>query len=77
MSKRVRKPIFKACRKCGGLVKLDVNVCPYCGSNSFSEDWSGMIIIRDPQRSLVASIINRKEKPGIYAIKVAGKVVMK
>jgi DNA-directed RNA polymerase subunit E" len=75
--RRTRKPIFKACKKCGGLVPLDAKSCPYCGSTSFTEDWEGMIIIIDPGKSLVAKMINRSDKPGVYAIKVGGKVVLK
>ena len=69
-----RKPPLKACRKCGSLVPLDAKRCPVCGSTEFTENWDGMIIVFDPENSEVARELNL-EKPGIYAIKVGGRVV--
>ena len=68
-----RKPRLKACRRCGALVPPSERVCPVCGSTEFSEDWEGMIIVIDPASELAREI--NIEKPGIYAIKVAGRVV--
>ena len=64
-----RKP-FKACRKCKALVDKDVGVCPICGSIDFTDEWEGVVIIIDPEKSLVAKMLGI-EKPGRYAIKVA------
>ncbi len=64
-----RKP-FKACRKCKALVDKDVEICPVCGSNDFTDEWEGVVIIIDPKKSLVAKMLGI-EKPGRYAIKVA------
>ncbi|MEB3773726.1 MAG: DNA-directed RNA polymerase, subunit E'' [Desulfurococcales archaeon] len=67
------KPKLKACRNCGALVPRDVNVCPVCGGTSFTEAWEGMIVILDE-----SSLLARKlgiSKPGMYALKVSGRVV--
>ncbi len=69
-----KKPRLKACRRCGALVPLEERVCPICGSTEFSEDWEGMVIIVDPEKSLLASEIGIT-RPGMYAIRVAGRVV--
>ncbi len=69
-----KKPRLKACRKCGALVPLEEKICPVCGSTEFSEDWEGMIIVIDPELSELAREIGI-EKPAIYAIKVAGRVI--
>lgn len=47
----------------------DVMKCPVCGNESFTENWSGMIIVIDPETSEVAKILNI-EKPGRYAIRL-------
>lgn len=60
---------FKACLKCRALVKPDEEKCPVCGSSEFTYEWSGIVIIVDPQRSDVARILNIK-MPGRYALKV-------
>lgn len=56
----------KACKQCGFLT--DEDVCPNCGSNSFSEKYKGVVVIFDVN-SRVAKELN-KEKPGKYALKV-------
>lgn len=57
----------KACSSChfisGG------NVCPRCKSSSLSDDFSGLVIIFDPEGSAIAKTMNIKEK-GRYALKV-------
>ncbi len=60
---------FKACTKCKYLVPHDVGRCPVCGSESFTENWSGMIIVVDIENSEVAKILGIKH-PGRYAIKI-------
>ncbi len=70
-----RKPPLKACLHCGALVFRDMDVCPVCGGNRFTDEWSGMVVIIDGEKSFVAKVMERK--PGIYAIKVAGKVVVR
>ena len=57
----------KACTNCHFLTKE--NVCPKCKSSSLSDDFSGLIVIFDPQASTIAKAMNIKEK-GRYALKV-------
>lgn len=59
---------LKACRKCHYLIEEDQPICPICGSNDFSEEWSGLIIILD-NNSETSRILNKKEL-GRYAIEV-------
>ena len=70
-----RRVRFLACKSCGALVNPESRVCPVCGSTQFSEAWEGMIIIIDKE-SVLAKNLNI-EKPGGYAIKVAGRVVQR
>ena len=57
----------KACRKCK--VVTTGKVCPNCKSTDLSPDWSGIILVFDPENSLVAKTleINTVNK---YALKV-------
>ncbi len=66
---RVRRKPLKACRKCRALVEREAEVCPMCGSRDFTDDWEGMVVIIDPEKSDVAKLLEIK-KPGKYAIKV-------
>ena len=66
--RRPSKP-FKACRRCKSLVPQDVQVCPVCGSRDFTEDWEGMIIVFDVEKSQMAKKLGIN-KPGKYAIKL-------
>lgn len=56
-----------ACRKCRALTTE--KACPVCGSTDLSENWSGMVIIIDPERSEVAKVIGAKVS-GKYALNV-------
>ncbi|MEB3862063.1 MAG: DNA-directed RNA polymerase, subunit E'' [Desulfurococcales archaeon] len=67
------KPRLKACRNCGALVPRDASVCPVCKSTSFTEDWEGMVIIISTDSVLASEL--EIEKPGMYAIKVSGRIV--
>ncbi len=58
----------KVCRKCKLIVDWNVQKCPNCGSEEFSEDWAGFILIVDAERSEIAKKKGLKE--GMYAIKV-------
>ncbi len=69
-----KKPRLKACRKCGALAPGDAKICPYCGASEFTTNWEGMIIILDPESSVLARELGI-EKPAMFAIKVAGRVV--
>lgn len=64
-----RKGVFKACKRCKALAPLDAAVCSVCGSAEFSEEWSGMVIIIDPEGSQIAKSLGIS-KPGRYAIKI-------
>jgi len=57
----------KACTNCHFMTKE--NVCPKCKSTSLSEDFSGIVIVFDPEGSAVAEAMKIKEK-GRYALKV-------
>jgi DNA-directed RNA polymerase subunit E" len=45
------------------------NVCPKCKTSSLSDDFSGILIVFDPEGSAIAKVMNIKEK-GRYALKV-------
>ncbi len=57
-----------ACRKCRTLT--NEKVCPNCGSSDFSNEWSGLVIVINPERSQVAKTLTIS-KPGRYALKVS------
>ena len=57
----------KACTNCHFITKE--NVCPKCRSTSLSEDFGGIVIMFDPENSVIAKTMNIKEK-GRYALKV-------
>jgi DNA-directed RNA polymerase subunit E" len=57
----------KACANCHFITKE--NVCPRCRSTTMSEDFGGVVIIFDPDKSAVAKAMKIKEK-GRYALKV-------
>ena len=59
--------VEKACRKCHYIT--EESICPNCRSTDLSEDFSGLVIIFDPERSIIAKTMNIKRK-GRYAIKV-------
>lgn len=57
----------KACSNCHFLTKE--NVCPRCKSPSLSDDFSGLVVVFEPEVSVIAKAMNIKEK-GRYALKV-------
>ena len=57
-----------ACRNCKAL--STGKVCPVCNSTDLSPDWSGLIVIFDTTRSMVAQALSIT-KPGRYALKVS------
>jgi DNA-directed RNA polymerase subunit E" len=59
--------IEKACVNCHFITKD--SICPKCRSNSFSEDFGGIVVMFDPKSSAIAKAMNIKEK-GRYALKV-------
>jgi DNA-directed RNA polymerase subunit E" len=57
----------KACVSCHFITKE--NICPKCKTSSLSDDFSGIVIVFDPENSAIAKAMNIKEK-GRYALKV-------
>jgi DNA-directed RNA polymerase subunit E" len=57
----------KACRKCK--VITTGKVCPNCKSTVLSADWSGIILVFDPEKSKVAKTLDINS-PNKYALKV-------
>ncbi|MEM1695285.1 MAG: transcription elongation factor subunit Spt4 [Desulfurococcaceae archaeon] len=69
MSTRSRSKPFKACRNCKYLVEKNVETCPSCGSKDFTDEWSGVILIIQPEDSEIAKVLELSRK-GRYAIKI-------
>ena len=67
-SRRAGKP-FKACTRCRLLVPREASVCPSCGSTTFTDAWTGVVIIIDVENSRLAKMLGI-EKPGRYALKL-------
>jgi len=59
--------VEKACEKCNRIV--EGNSCPVCGDSSLSDDWTGYVIILNPEDSQIASRMN-VDAPGRYALRV-------
>jgi DNA-directed RNA polymerase subunit E" len=57
----------KACPTCHFLTKE--NKCPKCRTSGLSDDFSGLVIVFEPESSAIAKAMNIKEK-GRYALKV-------
>jgi DNA-directed RNA polymerase subunit E" len=57
----------KACPICHLITRE--NICPKCKTASLSDDFSGLVIMFDPEGSAIAKAMNIKEK-GRYALKV-------
>ncbi|MCS3923045.1 transcription elongation factor subunit Spt4 [Methanosalsum natronophilum] len=55
------------CRECHRILKGQT--CPICGTGNLSSDWSGMVIIIDPQKSEIAKKMGIESKDR-YALKV-------
>src|SRR5208283_559802 len=62
-----KKKQGKVCRDCHRVV--DGENCVICGTTNLSDDWSGYLVIIDPENSDVAKRMNIK-LPGRYALKV-------
>ncbi len=69
MSRATSTRSFKACIRCKALLSQDTQKCPICGSVEFTNEWSGMVIVVDPEKSDVAKLLGIKT-PGRYALKV-------
>jgi len=56
-----------ACRECHRVTRDEV--CPACGSENLSDDWSGYVVIVEPDESEIAEKME-VELAGKYALKV-------
>ncbi len=63
-ARKGRKLPFKACTNCRFLVDYETVKCPNCGNTSFTDEWTGMIILVNPSKSEVASLLKIKSKEG-------------
>lgn len=51
------------------IIPDDAETCPNCGSTDFSNEWNGLIIVIDVDKSCMAKSLGLS-KPGMYAINV-------
>ena len=58
---------LRACRNCHLIITA--NTCPECKSTNVSDDWTGVVVIIDPEKSQIAKTLDIK-KPGRYALRV-------
>ena len=58
-----------ACGECHLILNDGVDQCPRHPSAKVSSDWTGYVIIIQPQRSEIAERL-KVEQPGKYALKV-------
>lgn len=58
----------KACRNCHALTTG--SICPSCKSTNLSDDWTGIVVIMDPEGSYIAEKLGVKKTSGRYALKV-------
>jgi DNA-directed RNA polymerase subunit E" len=64
-----RKVKRKVCLKCKAILPIDAQKCPYCGSTQFTEDFEGILIIINPEKSEVAKVAGINKK-GHFAVKI-------
>ena len=57
----------RACRTCK--IITDENVCPICRSTDLSDDYSGLLVVIDPENSQLAKKLEI-EKDGRYALRI-------
>ncbi|UCB61160.1 MAG: DNA-directed RNA polymerase, subunit E'' [Candidatus Bathyarchaeota archaeon] len=57
----------KACQECHRITTA--SLCPKCKTATLSDDFSGLVIIIDPDESEIAKVMAIKEK-GRYALRV-------
>ncbi|MDH7594228.1 MAG: transcription elongation factor subunit Spt4 [Methanomicrobiales archaeon] len=62
-----RKKQANVCRDCHRVV--EGNACSVCGSTNLTTDWTGYLVIIDPDHSDIAKKMNIK-LPGRFALKV-------
>ena len=49
----------KACRNCR-FISMG-NICPNCKSSNLSDDWSGLLVIINPEKSEIAALDAEKD----------------
>ncbi len=57
----------KACRNCK--IIIEENVCPICKNTDLSDDFSGLLVVINPEGSVMAHKMDIK-KEGRYALKI-------
>lgn len=57
----------RACRACK--IVTEENVCPICKSTDLSDDYSGLLIVLNPEGSQLAQKMEIKQE-GHYALKI-------
>lgn len=57
----------RACKSCHLITRKEY--CPKCKTHSLSEDFTGKVIILDPQNSQIAKRLNF-DVAGMYALRV-------
>ena len=60
----------KACRECRFVLEEGGDVCPVCGSNSFTTFWRGYVSILNSEKSSIAQKMGIT-KPGKYALRLS------
>jgi DNA-directed RNA polymerase subunit E" len=58
---------MRACRTCKNI--SEDSICPVCRGSEFSDDYSGLLIVLEPDNSLLAEKLETNE-PGAYALKI-------
>jgi len=59
--------VDRACRNCRLI--SDRNACPDCKSTDLSDDFSGLVVVFDPENSTIAKAMNIKKK-GRHAVRI-------
>jgi DNA-directed RNA polymerase subunit E" len=57
----------RACRTCK--IIIEENLCPICKNTDLSDDYSGLVIILDPENSQLAKKMEIRKK-GRYALRI-------
>ena len=58
---------MRACRYCKNI--NEGSVCPVCRNTEFSDDYSGLLVVLDPENSILAEKLDTNES-GNYALKI-------
>jgi DNA-directed RNA polymerase subunit E" len=58
---------MRACRTCKNI--SDQNICPICKGTESSDDYSGLLIVLDPENSILAEKL-KTDEAGNFALKI-------